>query len=116
MAWALAALPFIAVFAAYAVGSDLRLSVNPADKLLPAPSQILDTAQRLLTEGDRRSGRILFWHDTAASLRRLGLGVGIAAAMGLISGVHTTVYGEMRGKRLPLDVVPLPFTPANFKR
>ncbi|MEM7616132.1 MAG: glycine cleavage system aminomethyltransferase GcvT [Pseudomonadota bacterium] len=42
--------------------------------------------------------------------------VGHPVAMGLISGAHTTVYGEMRGKRLPLDVVPLPFTPANFKR
>lgn len=28
----------------------------------------------------------------------------------------TTVYGELRGKRLPLTVTPLPFTPANFKR
>ena len=28
----------------------------------------------------------------------------------------TTVYGELRGKRLPLTVASLPFTPANFKR
>ncbi len=28
----------------------------------------------------------------------------------------TTVYGELRGKRLPLVVTRLPFTPANFKR
>jgi aminomethyltransferase len=28
----------------------------------------------------------------------------------------TTVYGELRGKRLPLTVTSLPFTPANFKR
>lgn len=27
-----------------------------------------------------------------------------------------TVYGELRGKRLPLTVAKLPFTPANFKR
>ena len=28
----------------------------------------------------------------------------------------TTVFGELRGKRLPLGVVAMPFTPANFKR
>ncbi len=28
----------------------------------------------------------------------------------------TTVFGELRGKRLPLTVVSLPFTPAQFKR
>ncbi|WP_299677202.1 glycine cleavage system aminomethyltransferase GcvT [uncultured Roseobacter sp.] len=30
--------------------------------------------------------------------------------------VGTRVWGEVRGKRLPVDVVPLPFVPANFKR
>ncbi|MBA84532.1 MAG: glycine cleavage system protein T [Rhodobacteraceae bacterium] len=28
----------------------------------------------------------------------------------------TTIYGEVRGKRLPVQVVALPFVPANFKR
>ena len=28
----------------------------------------------------------------------------------------TTVYGELRGKRLPLTITKMPFTPANFKR
>ena len=46
--------------------------------------------------------------------------VGGPVAMGYLpveySGNGTPVYGELRGKRLPLIVVPLPFTPANFKR
>ena len=41
-------------------------------------------------------------------------------AMGLIARDHaavgTALYGEVRGKRLPVTVVALPFTPANFKR
>ncbi len=41
-------------------------------------------------------------------------------AMGYVSTGHaaqgTVVYGELRGKRLPLTVTALPFTPANFKR
>ncbi|MEM9872237.1 MAG: ABC transporter permease [Pseudomonadota bacterium] len=80
-------LPFVAVFAAYAIGSDIRLAENPADKLLPAPGTVGDTMLRLTTEGDRRTGRILFWHDTWASLRRLGLGIGISALLGLIFGL-----------------------------
>jgi NitT/TauT family transport system permease protein len=83
----LAALPFALVLVAYAIASDLRLQANPADKLLPAPSTIAATAERLFTEPDRRSGRILLWHDTAASLRRLALGVGIAAALATVAGL-----------------------------
>jgi len=46
--------------------------------------------------------------------------VGAPIAMGYLGHAHskpgTTVYGALRGKRLPLTVAPLPFTPANFKR
>ncbi|MBY5933762.1 ABC transporter permease [Tateyamaria omphalii] len=83
----LALLPFVLVLIAYAVGSDIRLSANPQDKLLPAPATVVETMQRLVTEGDRRTGRILFWHDTWASLQRLGLGIGISALVGLMFGL-----------------------------
>lgn len=83
----LMALPFVAVLAAYAIGSEVRLAENPQDKLLPAPAQILETAIRLFTEGDRRSGRILLWYDTGASLARLAIGVGIAALSALAFGM-----------------------------
>ncbi|WP_298260479.1 glycine cleavage system aminomethyltransferase GcvT [uncultured Litoreibacter sp.] len=33
-----------------------------------------------------------------------------------LSKPDTTVFGELRGKRLPLTVTKMPFTPANFKR
>ena len=46
--------------------------------------------------------------------------VGAPVAMGYlpadISAPGTTVYGEVRGKRLPATVTALPFVPANFKR
>lgn len=80
-------IPFVLVIIAYSVASEARRAVNPADKLLPAPAQIAATAERLITEPDRRSGRILFWVDTGASLRRLALGVGIAATLGLTFGL-----------------------------
>lgn len=80
-------LPFLAVAIAYAIGSEIRLAANPSDKLLPAPSTVWDTMVRLTTEGDRRTGRILFWHDTWASLQRLALGIGISASLGLLFGI-----------------------------
>ncbi|TVP71728.1 MAG: ABC transporter permease [Rhodobacteraceae bacterium] len=83
----LAALPFVVVAVAYAIGSEMRLAVNPQDRLLPAPATILDTAIRLFTEAERRSGRILLWHDTGASLFRLLSGVAIAAALSLVLGI-----------------------------
>lgn len=89
-------LPFVAVFVAYAIGSEIRLAENPSDKLLPAPSTVWDTAMRLISEPDRRSGRILFWHDTWASLKRLGLGIGISASVGLVFGLLIGLLPLMR--------------------
>lgn len=83
----LAALPFLALLAAYAIASDIRLSINPQDKLLPAPSTILETAERLFTEPDRRSKEILLWKDTFASLARLLGGVAVAAFLSLTLGL-----------------------------
>ncbi|MCF2869525.1 glycine cleavage system aminomethyltransferase GcvT [Octadecabacter sp. G9-8] len=49
-----------------------------------------------------------------------GPSVGGPVAMGIVAdSLHksgTVLYGELRGKRLPLTVTPLPFIPANFKR
>ncbi|MDX8351179.1 glycine cleavage system aminomethyltransferase GcvT [Cognatiyoonia sp. IB215182] len=46
--------------------------------------------------------------------------VGGPVAMGYVPAaqaeVGTTIFGELRGKRQPLRVAKLPFTPANFKR
>ncbi|MEL6167849.1 MAG: ABC transporter permease [Pseudomonadota bacterium] len=106
----LVGLPFVLVLIAYAVGSDIRLSENPSDKLLPAPSTILSTAERLFTEPDRRSEKILLWHDTAASLRRLVLGVGISAALatvlGLMIGLLPHVRSTLAGFVAVLSMVP----------
>ncbi|MEM0922032.1 MAG: ABC transporter permease subunit [Pseudomonadota bacterium] len=87
VAFLLLVLPFLALLAIYSIGSAIRLAENPKDKLLPAPTQITATAERLVTEPDRRSGEVLFWNDTAVSLSRLAQGVGIAAALGLIFGL-----------------------------
>ncbi|GHG93543.1 glycine cleavage system aminomethyltransferase GcvT [Pseudodonghicola xiamenensis] len=49
-----------------------------------------------------------------------GPSVGAPVAMGYVpadlAAAGTPLFGEVRGKRLPLTVAPLPFVPANFKR
>ncbi|WP_412509372.1 glycine cleavage T C-terminal barrel domain-containing protein, partial [Roseovarius sp. SYSU LYC5161] len=46
--------------------------------------------------------------------------IGAPMSMGYVpaemAAADTRLYGEVRGKRLPVRVAPLPFTPANFKR
>ena len=70
-----------------------------------------------------REGVVLFENETTTHpigiITSGGFGptVGGPIAMGYLpSGYNQTVYGELRGKRLPLTVTPLPFISANFKR
>ncbi len=88
----LAAAPFVALILLYLIGSDMRLSANPGDKLLPAPSSFVEAISALALQADPRSGNYLFWTDTAASLLRLGLGVAIAALLGLVFGLAIGLF------------------------
>jgi NitT/TauT family transport system permease protein len=80
-------LPFVLVLIAYAIGSDARLTDNPDDKLLPSFAQMAETLQRYALQEDARTGGWLFWDDTLASLRRLGLGMLIATLVALVLGI-----------------------------
>ncbi len=82
-------LPFALLVLVYIVSSEARLEVNPNDKLLPGFGQIGESLQRMALEPSKRTGEYLFWQDTASSLTRLGLGVAIAAVIGLVIGVIT---------------------------
>ncbi|WP_315722514.1 MULTISPECIES: ABC transporter permease [unclassified Bradyrhizobium] len=83
----LALLPFLLIALIYVIGSAQRRADNPDDKLLPPVSEMVATSKRLATEPDRRSGDYVLWADTAASLQRLGLGLGISAVIGLTLGL-----------------------------
>ena len=89
-------LPFALVAIAYLFGSHIRLQDNPADKLLPPPAAMADAIERLAVEPSKRSGQRLLWADTAASLQRLGLGVGLSAILGLVFGVAIGVVPYVR--------------------
>ncbi|WP_282340871.1 ABC transporter permease subunit [Pseudomonas sp. PS02288] len=80
-------MPFALVLLVYFIGSADRLAENPNDKLLPSAAQMVDAVHRLAFEADKRSGDYLFWGDTLSSLQRLGMGLGIAALVGLCLGI-----------------------------
>lgn len=92
----LVVLPFVLVIAAYFIGSALRLEANPHDKLLPGLGQMIDAVQRMAFTPDKRSGDYLLWRDTAVSLGRLLIGLGIASLLGLCFGIASGVFPMWR--------------------
>jgi NitT/TauT family transport system permease protein len=84
---ALGVLPFLILLAAYLLGSNARLAVNPDDKLLPSAASLTETLHQYAFQEDVRSGEVLLWLDTWASLKRLFVALGISAAIGLAGGL-----------------------------
>ncbi|MCJ9430072.1 ABC transporter permease [Kordiimonas marina] len=78
------------------IASDARLAINPNDKVLPSFSHMADAIVRMATKPDRRSGDLLLWSDTFASLRRLFIGVGAGALVGLMVGLNTAIFPGLR--------------------
>jgi NitT/TauT family transport system permease protein len=97
----LGALPFLLIVAVYLVHSHARLAENPDDKLLPAASTMAATLHQYAFEEDERTGEYLFWVDTKASLERLGLGLFISAALGILLGVTLGVIPYARSLLAP---------------
>jgi len=101
----LALLPFVLIVLVYVVASAERRAVNPDDKLLPPFGEMADSVRRLAFEPDRRSGEIVLWADTAASLRRLALGLGIATLIGLVFGLAIGVLPVVSASFAPVVAV-----------
>ena len=84
---ALGVLPFLVLLVAYLLGSNARLADNPDDKLLPSFGTLAHTIHTYAFEEDTRSGQILLWVDTSASLQRLFVALGISSVIGLAAGL-----------------------------
>ena len=98
----LAVLPFVLLVVSYLVASDLRNASNPDDKLLPSFAKMLAAVERMAFTPDRRSGDYLLWVDTLASLRRLLIGAGLAALVGLWLGLNMGLFPGMRAFTRPV--------------
>ena len=100
-ALALGVLPFLLLLFAYLLGSNARLADNPDDKLLPAPSSLAETVRSYAFDEDRRSGQVLWWLDTWASLKRISIALGISAAFGLAGGLAIGAVPYVRAMFAP---------------
>ena len=85
--FALRTLPFVLTAAAYLIFSALRLTENPAVKLLPALGTMGEALRTLAFHADPRTGDYIFWTDSLASLQRLFLALGLATLIALVAGV-----------------------------
>jgi NitT/TauT family transport system permease protein len=99
--WLLGVAPFIALLCAYLIGSHIRTADNPDDKLLPTPATIATTLHSYVAEEDVRSGEILFWADTLASLKRIAIALGLSASIGLIVGLAIGAVPVVRAMLAP---------------
>lgn len=120
----LSVLPFILLISAYLAASNARLAANPGDKLLPSPATLAHTMHHYAFEEDERSGDILFWTDTGASLKRILTALAISAisgitlglAMGVIPYVRVTLTPFIAAVSLipPLALLPILFIVAGL--
>jgi NitT/TauT family transport system permease protein len=118
-ALALGVLPFLILLFAYVVGSNSRLAENPDDKLLPSGTTLVESVRSYGFEEDSRSGEVLLWVDTIASLKRIVYALGISAAIGMCFGLAIGAVPYVRSTLAPFVAVlsmipPLAILPVLF--
>ncbi len=99
--WILGLVPFILLLSAYLAGSHIRTAANPDDKLLPTPATIASTMHTYAADEDVRSGEVLFWVDTAASLERIAIALLLSATIGLALGLAIGAVPVVRAALAP---------------
>jgi NitT/TauT family transport system permease protein len=94
-------MPFVLLITAYLVYSNARLAANPGDKLLPSPATLAATIHHYAFEQDERSGDVLFWVDTSASLKRILIALGVSALLGVTFGLAIGVIPYVKATLAP---------------
>ena len=100
--WLLGLLPLLLLAFLYIAASTARHAENPSDKILPTLGAMADQVRIMAAQVDPQTGAIPLWQDTAASLRRLGLGLSIATATTLVLGLVIGVLPVARAGLGPL--------------
>ena len=95
-------LPIGLVILLYVAMSHERLALNPADKLMPSLASMGDAIVRYAFTADARTGDVLLWKDTGASLIRLFQGLAISVAAALVAGLLLGVIPFIRAGFAPL--------------
>ena len=107
--WLLAVLPFIILISSYILVSDARLEANPRDKIMPSITQMAETYYEYAFEPNRK-GEYVLLNDVAHSVKRLAIGVSLAALVGLFLGINMALFRGMDATLNPfvtfLSIIP----------
>ncbi len=95
-------LPILALVLLYLVVATARHTDNPRDKITPIPAAMAAGIQTMAFEADPRTGEVPLVADTKASLSRLGIAVGAAAATTLVLGLSIGLLPYARAGLGPL--------------
>ena len=95
-------LPILALVLLYLVIATARHTDNPRDKITPIPAAMAAGIQTMAFEADPRTGEVPLVADTKASLSRLGVAVGLAAATTLVLGLTIGLLPYVRASLGPL--------------
>jgi NitT/TauT family transport system permease protein len=103
-------LPVIILIGLYAGVSHVRLKENPDDKLTPSFSKMVESTKALVLIPDKRTGKYIMLDDTISSIRRILIGLGSAAILGLLLGVNMGLFPGFRALTEPvikfLSIIP----------
>lgn len=83
----LAILPFALALLVYLLASEARIAANPDDKLMPSFGAFANAIELYAFTENRRTGEVLFWVDTAISLQRIAIGLGVSVVLCVLIGV-----------------------------
>ena len=94
--------PIVLLVIVYLAASAARHAENPSDKILPTVGAMAEQVRVMGFQTDPQTGQIPLVADTAASLRRLGAGLGLAAATTLVLGLAIGLLPLVRAGLGPL--------------
>ena len=89
-------IPFVLLIGAYMWGSHVRHKKNEHDKILPTGGQMVKAVKMMAFTKDKRTEKYLMWDDTLLSLKRMGLGLGMAALFALFVGLQLGLFPGRR--------------------
>ena len=114
----LTVLPFALLIGFYLWGSAVRHRENDQDKVMPTVTELVKGFVDSATKPDR-SGEYRLWIDTKASLKRVFVGVGLAAVVGLFMGLNMGLFPSFEALCYPFvlfmaKIPPLALLPILF--
>jgi NitT/TauT family transport system permease protein len=95
-------IPIFLLVMVYLGASTARHADNPNDKILPTVEAMAERVQIMAFQVDPQTGEIPLVEDTKASLRRMGLGIALAAVVTLVFGLTIGLLPLVRASLGPL--------------